>query len=265
MAIFDDEYIIVGKTCQILKNLGLKIKGEAIRSRALTPQHTHSVLLSGLSREPLLIKAWWTRRHALDRNRTPDLVRERRVKTLTNNGASDEPFSVFSLCARTRALTPQHTHSVLLSGLSREPLPIKAWWTRRHALDRNRTRDLVRERRVAKEMSTYNSHSQIILIIFILASDMEGSANINQRSMSGRRDTEIAIGACQSNIGSEDIAEGEISKFRKSLMIEHLNKRVDSLENYPWSEEAMTQIREEGERNWEEYSSDSGKPLAVGW
>eukprot|EP00116_Pleurobrachia_bachei_P012799 sb/3473061/ len=37
---------------------------------------------------------------------------------------------------------------VLLSGLSREPLPIIAWWARRHALDQDRTRDLVRERRV---------------------------------------------------------------------------------------------------------------------
>eukprot|EP00116_Pleurobrachia_bachei_P015165 sb/3475427/ len=52
---------------------------------------------------------------------------------------------------RSRAHTPQHTDSVVsvvLSGLSREPLPIIAWWTRRHVLDQNRTRDLVRKRRV---------------------------------------------------------------------------------------------------------------------
>ena len=41
------------------------------------------------------------------------------------------------------------TYALLsLSGLSREPLPIIAWWTRRHALDQDRTRDLVREKRV---------------------------------------------------------------------------------------------------------------------
>ena len=53
-----------------------------------------------------------------------------------------------------------------------------------------------------------------------------GSANINQRSMGGRRDTEIAMGACQltQKAGQEGIPSGEIAQFRKSLFIEHLNK-----------------------------------------
>ena len=45
-----------------------------------------------------------------------------------------------------------------------------------------------------------------------------GSANINQRSMAGTRDTEIAVGCFQPNL----MNQGEVRKFRLSLWAEHL-------------------------------------------
>ena len=52
-----------------------------------------------------------------------------------------------------------------------------------------------------------------------------GSANINQRSMSGNRDTEIAVGAFQQAHTVENCAgrpKGKVHAFRMSLWAEHL-------------------------------------------
>ncbi|XXG45717.1 hypothetical protein AAC387_Pa02g0720 [Persea americana] len=52
-----------------------------------------------------------------------------------------------------------------------------------------------------------------------------GSANINQRSMDGRRDTEIAMGAFQPfHLGTRQPARGQIHGFRMALWYEHLGK-----------------------------------------
>ena len=52
-----------------------------------------------------------------------------------------------------------------------------------------------------------------------------GSANINERSLSGYRDSEIAMGAYQPSypISKKGGARGEVHKFRMSLWSEHLN------------------------------------------
>ena len=59
-------------------------------------------------------------------------------------------------------------------------------------------------------------HSKMMLVddTYIII----GSANINQRSMAGTRDTEIAVGCFQPNI----MNQGEVRKFRLSLWAEHL-------------------------------------------
>ena len=55
-----------------------------------------------------------------------------------------------------------------------------------------------------------------------------GSANINQRSLDGDRDSELAIGAYQPKhlcTNYRDTSpKGEVHKFRKSLFEEHLGK-----------------------------------------
>ena len=65
---------------------------------------------------------------------------------------------------------------------------------------------------------------QLYLQYFIL---LVGSANINQRSMSGTRDTEMAIGAWQPTYTVDGLASGggpfgDVHAFRMSLWTEHL-------------------------------------------
>ena len=64
----------------------------------------------------------------------------------------------------------------------------------------------------------------LYLQYFIL---LVGSANINQRSMSGTRDTEMAIGAWQPTYTVDGLASGggpfgDVHAFRMSLWTEHL-------------------------------------------
>ncbi|MCL4148453.1 UNVERIFIED_CONTAM: hypothetical protein GTU68_052418 [Idotea baltica] len=60
-----------------------------------------------------------------------------------------------------------------------------------------------------------------------------GSANINDRSLNGNRDTEIAIGAFQPEYMSTSslLADGDVSKFRKSLWLEHMGNNAPLTQN----------------------------------
>lgn len=56
-----------------------------------------------------------------------------------------------------------------------------------------------------------------------------GSANINQRSMDGARDSEIAMGAYQPfHLETREPAKGQIHGFRMALWYEHLGMLDDS-------------------------------------
>lgn len=84
-----------------------------------------------------------------------------------------------------------------------------------------------------------------------------GSANINQRSMDGARDSEIAIGAFQPNhLASTTPARGQIYAFRLALWYEHLKVLDDSFLQ-PESLECIRRVNQIAERNWEFYSSDT--------
>ena len=48
-----------------------------------------------------------------------------------------------------------------------------------------------------------------------------GSANINQRSMDGRRDTEIALGCWEEEDEGRLVDDGHVQALRKVLIIEH--------------------------------------------
>lgn len=54
-----------------------------------------------------------------------------------------------------------------------------------------------------------------------------GSANINQRSLDGTRDSEICIGAFQNGyvmkLATDALPRGQVSGFRKALWFEHTN------------------------------------------
>jgi phospholipase D1/2 len=63
-----------------------------------------------------------------------------------------------------------------------------------------------------------------------------GSANINQRSLEGSRDSEICIGAYQSGhvMGSAaaPLPQGQVAGFRKALWLEHTG--VSGVQGVRW-------------------------------
>jgi len=85
-----------------------------------------------------------------------------------------------------------------------------------------------------------------------------GSANINQRSMEGIRDTEIAMGAYQPQYtwaNKVSAPRGQIYGYRMSLWAEHIGG-IDEDFNYPESLECMRRVRHLGEENWKQFVAD---------
>ncbi|KAG0612224.1 hypothetical protein M758_6G011300 [Ceratodon purpureus] len=77
-----------------------------------------------------------------------------------------------------------------------------------------------------------------------------GSANINQRSLDGARDSEIAIGAYQPyHLCSQRPPRSHIHGFRMSLWYEHIGK-LDNAFLQPWSLECIRKVNEAADRHW---------------
>ncbi|KAK6162434.1 hypothetical protein DH2020_002275 [Rehmannia glutinosa] len=84
-----------------------------------------------------------------------------------------------------------------------------------------------------------------------------GSANINQRSMEGTRDTEIAMGAYQPHhtwAKKLSSPQGQIYGYRMSLWAEHLGF-LEECFTRPESLECVRRVRSMGEANWEQFAS----------
>ncbi|CAL5397941.1 unnamed protein product [Camellia sinensis] len=85
-----------------------------------------------------------------------------------------------------------------------------------------------------------------------------GSANINQRSMEGTRDTEIAMGAYQPHhtwARKLSNPHGQIYGYRMSLWAEHLAMIEDCFAR-PESIECVRKVRSMGEMNWIQFADD---------
>uniref|UniRef100_A0A0V0IZ39 Phospholipase D n=1 Tax=Solanum chacoense TaxID=4108 RepID=A0A0V0IZ39_SOLCH len=85
-----------------------------------------------------------------------------------------------------------------------------------------------------------------------------GSANINQRSLEGTRDTEIAMGAYQPHhtwARKQSTPYGQIHGYRMSLWAEHLGV-VEDCFRQPESLECVRRVRSMGEYNWKQFASD---------
>ncbi|KAJ4952421.1 hypothetical protein NE237_029253 [Protea cynaroides] len=85
-----------------------------------------------------------------------------------------------------------------------------------------------------------------------------GSANINQRSLEGTRDTEIAMGAYQplytwARKGSSPC--GQIYGYRMSLWAEHIGALEDCFKQ-PESLECVRRVKSLGEHNWRQFADD---------
>ncbi|XP_022731361.1 phospholipase D alpha 1-like isoform X2 [Durio zibethinus] len=93
-----------------------------------------------------------------------------------------------------------------------------------------------------------------------------GSANINERSMAGSRDSEIAMGAFQPHhLATTQPARGQIYGLRMALWREHLGELcgrelLGELHNrfdFPESRECIGLVNDIADKHWNLYSSDT--------
>ncbi|KAD6794634.1 hypothetical protein E3N88_05530 [Mikania micrantha] len=85
-----------------------------------------------------------------------------------------------------------------------------------------------------------------------------GSANINQRSMDGGRDSEIATGAYQPHqIATRTTpARGQVHGFRMALWYEHLGLLDDSFQ-HPESTECVKKVNQITDKYWDLFASEN--------
>lgn len=86
-----------------------------------------------------------------------------------------------------------------------------------------------------------------------------GSANINQRSLAGTKDTEIAMGAYQPYhtwAERKRHPRGQVYGYRTSLWAEHLGM-LDECFNHPESLECVRKVNAIAEDNWNRYTAES--------
>ena len=80
-----------------------------------------------------------------------------------------------------------------------------------------------------------------------------GSANINERSMAGDRDTEIAILAHQTaDRGRTRERNAAIHRFRLSLWVEHCGKYMPEFEQ-PNTDACLVAINSLADKNWAQF------------
>ncbi|CAI0414142.1 unnamed protein product, partial [Linum tenue] len=86
-----------------------------------------------------------------------------------------------------------------------------------------------------------------------------GSANINQRSLEGTRDTEIAMGAYQPRhtLTARSRPHGQIYGYRKSLWAEHVGGGLEECFERPESVECVRRVRAIGEQNWRQFAAET--------
>lgn len=84
-----------------------------------------------------------------------------------------------------------------------------------------------------------------------------GSANINQRSMDGARDSEIAMGAYQPfHLSTREPARGQIHGFRMALWYEHLGMLDESFQN-PESVNCVKKVNQIADKYWDLFASEN--------
>lgn len=84
-----------------------------------------------------------------------------------------------------------------------------------------------------------------------------GSANINQRSLDGARDTEIAMGGYQPHhLATSEPARGKVYLFRMALWLEHLDV-YNEVFFHPESWECVRKVNSHANKNWDLYTSDT--------
>jgi phospholipase D1/2 len=112
-------------------------------------------------------------------------------------------------------------------------------------------------RKVRRHMIYVHSKLMVVDDTYVIT----GSANINQRSLDGDRDSELAIGAYESDhlcMDYDTLPMGGVHSFRLNLFAEHLG-RTDPLFEDPGSEACARSVRQSALQNWEDYISTSSE------
>uniref|UniRef100_A0A6A7FYI4 phospholipase D n=3 Tax=Hirondellea gigas TaxID=1518452 RepID=A0A6A7FYI4_9CRUS len=111
----------------------------------------------------------------------------------------------------------------------------------------------VKIREQARFMIYVHSKMMIVDDDYILI----GSANINQRSMGGTRDTEIAVGCFQPahtrETAEEGLPRGTVYEFRSALWSEHLGGAIEEVHTSPGTVDCMRAVNEAAQSNWEKF------------
>lgn len=90
-----------------------------------------------------------------------------------------------------------------------------------------------------------------------------GSANLNQRSLDGSRDTEIAMGAYQPKYTwkqNNSHPHGQVYGYRMSLWAEHLGS-LDETFAEPHCLECVRYVNNIARQNWDTYVSEEGNEM----
>ncbi|KAL5056846.1 hypothetical protein RYX36_028450 [Vicia faba] len=166
--------------------------------------------------------------------RTLDMMYRDIIQALNAKGIEDDPRNYLTfLCLGNREVKKQGEY---------EP-------TERPEPDT----DYIRAQEARRFMIYVHSKMMIVDDEYIII----GSANINQRSMDGARDSEIAMGGYQPyHLANRQPARGEIHGFRMSLWYEHLGM-LEELFLHPESKECISKINQMADKNWDIYSSNS--------
>ncbi|KAL3499428.1 hypothetical protein ACH5RR_038521 [Cinchona calisaya] len=112
----------------------------------------------------------------------------------------------------------------------------------------------IRTQKSRRFMIYVHSKGMIVDDVYVII----GSANINQRSLEGTRDTEIAMGAYQPHYtwGTKHTRpHGQIFGYRMSLWAEHIGFLERCFEQ-PESLECIRRLRALSEMNWSQYASE---------
>eukprot|EP01101_Sappina_pedata_P003401 TRINITY_DN1365_c0_g1_i1.p1 TRINITY_DN1365_c0_g1~~TRINITY_DN1365_c0_g1_i1.p1 ORF type:complete len:633 (+),score=152.49 TRINITY_DN1365_c0_g1_i1:1678-3576(+) len=92
-----------------------------------------------------------------------------------------------------------------------------------------------------------------------------GSANINERSLAGDRDSELCVGALQPNHVNSDPVDGprgDVHKFRMGLWAEHTNRSMPYFLR-PSSLECVRKVAEIARKNWNRYTAVDCSEMSV--
>ena len=87
-----------------------------------------------------------------------------------------------------------------------------------------------------------------------------GSANINERSLAGNRDSEIAVGAFQPGhtVNEEGDPRGGVHTYRMALWTAHLGGTDDAYLN-PASDDCLAKVKEVSDGFWSLYTADKAE------